>query len=129
MRIWMPIILLPLLLGGCTTADLAKFLGFGSALSDAAMNYVKTDVIGKRILIRGECWELLQEEVQELREVGKRSEARKLLAQAYVPLTIIQAIEDGDTAAIVKELNQARPCLVGNHAPEALPAEAPHDSL
>ena len=103
--------LMMLLLGGCT-GNLVKWLGFSSELSDAAMNYVRTDVIAKRLLVREKCWELLMEDVQELRKQDKRAEARALLAQAYVPLTIMQAIEDGDTSVIVSELNKARVCEV-----------------
>lgn len=101
-----------LLLSGCSVTDLGRWLSFGSELSDAGMNYVKTDVIAKRQLIRAKCWELLMEEVQDLREQDKLSEARALLAAAYVPLTIMQAIEEGDRSVIVEELNQARACLV-----------------
>lgn len=110
-KLWIPIALV-LLLGGCSMADLGKWLSFGSELSDAGMNYVKTEVIAKRMLVRERCWELLMEEVQELREQDRRSEARALLAGAYVPLTIIQAIEDGDRSVIVNELNRARACQI-----------------
>ncbi len=120
--VYIPIYLvLALFLGGCV-GEMAKWSSFGSELSSAGMNYVKTDVIAKRQLVREKCWELLMEEVQELRAENKRAEARALLAEAYVPLTILQAIEDSDRSTLTDALNQAHACEVGaSSLPEVRP--------
>ncbi len=117
MKIWKPIILVLSALALLSGCSYVKLLTFGSKLGDAAAGYVE-EVVRTRQEIRRDCAEMLTNEVRKLQQAGDYDEARELLAQAYPPLTILQAVDEGDASVIVKELNDARACTVRSKSNE-----------
>ena len=86
-----------LLLAGCTET-LARSIVNANKLADRAEEFVG-DNLDFRKWVRATCEELIKEEVQELRQAGKREEARKMLFNSYTPLVtfdIAKAATEGD---------------------------------
>jgi len=72
------------LLSGCA-ADIDE-------LRDSARAYVRA-VHDARREIRRECWEILMDEVDSLRDAGKHAEARERLAANYPPLVTVDVLK------------------------------------
>ncbi len=98
----LPIILL-LALGGCVEAGLQAYNT--ARYTVAEVTDLVHEVDGYREDIREKCWELLEDEVEELEEEGDRRSARALLLLNYPPLvtqTILGGLAD-DPLEILSE--------------------------
>ncbi len=106
MNLWKPIILLVTLLtlGGCVEAGMQAYNTAKYAVAEATDLVHEVD--GYREDIREKCWELLEDEVEELEDEGDRRSARALLRLNYPPLvtqTILGGLAD-DPSKILAEL-------------------------
>ena len=90
---YIPVILLPLLLGGCESL----FAFGGDALDD--LQIYRAEIYRLRADIRRLCWEITQDEVRSLIDKGNREAARALLVEAYPPLVsgdVVEAIRENE---------------------------------
>lgn len=109
-----------LLLSGCAEG-VARAVNLGTTVADAGQGYLE-EIIVTRQQVRAECWRMVQNQVRNLEAQGRHDEARRILARAYPPLSIVQAIEEKDSSKIAQALNEARPCLVETDLGQLLPS-------